>query len=110
MGNKDDSYYMSHAINEIDIIIGYTKGLSYEEIFSDLKTTDAIMFRLTQMVEYIKSISIAFKEFHNEVPWNDIVGFRNKIVHEYGKTDFTTVYEVLSNEIYQLKELFDSNL
>lgn len=41
MGNKDDSYYMSHAINEIDIIIGYTKGLSYEEIFSDLKTTDA---------------------------------------------------------------------
>ncbi|MBP5550628.1 MAG: DUF86 domain-containing protein [Bacilli bacterium] len=35
--------------------------------------------------------------------WSDIVGFRNKIVHDYGKVDYTIVYEVLSQDIPKIK-------
>ena len=38
------------------------------------------------------------------------MGFRNGIVHEYGKTDYSTVYEIVSRDIYQLKELFETNI
>ena len=110
MGSKSDSYYMEKAIIEIDMIIEYSRGLSYEELFSDTKTVDAIMFRLTQMVEKIKNLSDDFKDEHPEVPWGQIIGFRNGIVHEYGKTDYTTVYEVVTKDIYQLKELFETNM
>ena len=110
MGSKSDSYYMELALIEIDAIKGYTEGLSYDEFMSDIKTIDATMFRFQQMVEKIKNLSDEFKELHNEIPWGDIIGFRNCIVHEYGKTDYTTVYEVITKDIYQLKNLFESSL
>lgn len=49
------------------------------------KTVDATMFRLQQMIEHIKELSTDFKEKHPEIPWIDIIGFRNRIVHDYGK-------------------------
>ena len=107
MGSKLDSYYMKKALIEIEAIISYTKNLSFDELMSDIKTIDATMFRLQQMIEHIKGISAEFKDKHPEIPWVDIVGFRNRIVHEYGSTDYSTVYEVISVNIYQLKELFE---
>ena len=108
MGSKGDSYYINEAIAEIDAIIGYTKGLSYEEFLCDIKTIDATMFRLQQMIEKIKKLSSEFKEMHKNIPWVEIIGFRNRIVHEYGKTDYTTVYEIVTKDIYELKDLFQS--
>ena len=35
----------------------------------------------------------------------DIIGFRNGIVHEYGKTDYKTVYETITQDINELKEV-----
>ena len=110
MGSKLDSYYMQNALNEIGVIIDYTKDLTYSEFLSDQKTIDASMFRLQQMIEQIKNISSDFKTCHSEGPWFDIVGFRNRIVHEYGNTDYTTVYEIITINIYQLKELFEKSL
>ena len=108
MGSKPDKYYMEKALFEIEAIIQYTNGLSFEEFMCDAKTIDATMFRLQQMIEHIKEISTNFKEKHSEIPWFDIVGFRNRIVHEYGKTDYTTVYEIITVNIYELKELFEN--
>lgn len=108
MGSKPDKYYMEKALSEIEAIIQYTNGLQFEEFMCDVKTIDASMFRLQQMIEHIKEISSNFKEKHPEIPWVDIVGFRNRIVHEYGKTDYTTVYEIITVNIYQLKELFEN--
>ena len=109
MNDKNDAYYMEKALVEIGVIINYTKGLSYEEFMSDGKNIDATIFRLEQMIEQIKHLSLEFQHTHSNIPWVDIIGFRNKLVHEYGKTDYTTVYEVVSKDIYVLKELFESN-
>ena len=65
------------------------------------------MFRLQQMAEKIKHLSIAYKNEHDSIPWGEIIGFRNGIVHDCGKTDYTTVYEVISFDIYRLKELLE---
>ncbi len=109
MANKDDVFYMKKALAEIEIIIEYTDGLSYEEFMNDGRNVDATMFRLEQMIEHIKHLSPEFKEEHDDIPWGEIMGFRNGLVHEYGKTDYTTVYEVVSKDIYILKDLFENN-
>ena len=110
MANKDDVYYMQKSLIEIEIIIKYTKGLSYEEFMSDGRNIDATIFRLEQMIEHIKHLSTEFQQKHNNIPWGEIMGFRNGLVHEYGETDYTTVYEVVSKDIYELKELFENNI
>lgn len=110
MVKKDDAFYMEKALVEINKIIRHTRGLSYEQFMSDENNVDANLFRLEQMVEQIKHLSLEFKEEHIGIPWGEIIGFRNGLVHEYGKTDYTTVYEVISRDIYELKDLFESKI
>ena len=101
---KSDKYYIKQILDDIDKIIKYTSNVSYDDFIDDEQLIDAILFRLIQMTENIKKLSTSFKEEYNSISWNDIVGFRNRIVHDYGKTDYTIVYEVVSNDIPKLKE------
>ena len=65
------------------------------------------MFRLVQLIENVKNISEEFKNENPQIPWGDIIGFRNGIVHEYGKTDYHDVYNILVNDISELKEVLE---
>ena len=108
---KNDKYYMHKAIEDIEAIEEYTKGISYEDFVKDGRTLDAVMFRLIQMIESIKNISDDFKEKTMSITdWRKVMGFRNGIVHEYGETDYTIVYEVITKDIQIVKELFKENV
>lgn len=104
---KNDKYYFKKAINDIDAIEAYFNNKTYDEFMMDSMLIDAIMFRLIQLIENIKKISLDFKENHPNIEWGNIMGFRNGIVHEYGETDYTIVYEVVSKDLLELKGLFE---
>ena len=105
---KDDKYYAKKAIKDINTIQRYLKDKNYDEFLEDEELIDAVMFRLIQAIEHIKNISAQFKENNPQIPWGDITGFRNGIVHEYGRTDFSTVYETITNDIGPLKEVLQT--
>ena len=107
---KNDSYYFSKIVEDINTIKEYFNNASYEQFLSDGLLIDAIMFRLVQLVENTKSISAEFKNKHSEIEWGNLIGFRNGIVHDYGKTDYTTVYDVITKDLDVLKELFERYL
>lgn len=100
---KKDQYYVDKSIKNINKIEEYIDNLSYEDFVKDERNTDSIMFRLIQLVENLKCLSDAYKEAHSEIPWGEIMGFRNGIVHDYGATDYTIVYEIITIELKKLK-------
>ena len=104
---KDDKYYASKSIEHITLIQKYSKNLTYEEFIEDQLVNDSIMFRLIQLVENIKNISQEFKDQNPQIPWGDIIGFRNGIVHEYGHTDYHSVYNILHGDILELKNVLE---
>jgi len=105
---KSDGYYIAKALNEINIIIKYMEGINdYDEFVKDDMRLDGILFRMIQMVEQIKFLSEDYKAVHSDIPWGEIIGFRNGLVHEYGKTDYIIVYEIASRDIFLLKKLFE---
>ena len=91
--------YANKAIESIEIIERYICDKNYEEFLQNEELIDAIMFRLIQMIENVKNISADFKKNNSQIPWGDIIGFRNGIVHDYGKTDYLTVYETITKDI-----------
>ena len=105
---KNDKYYAEKAIEQIDVIDRYMAGKSYEPFITYSQLLDAVMFRLVQMIENIKNISSNFKDNNPQIPWGDVIGFRNGIVHEYGETDYVTVYETITNDIYNLKTVLET--
>lgn len=105
---KNDKYYAEKVIEQINIIQEYTTSKNYEDFISNNQLVDAVMFRLVQMIENIGKISADFKTKNHQIPWGKIMGFRNGIVHDYGKTDYTIVYEVVMESINPLKEVLQS--
>lgn len=103
---KGDAYYASKSIENISVIKKYIKNKSYEEFISDGELVDAIMFRLVQLIENINKMSAEFKDKNYHIPWGDILGFRNGIVHEYGETDYRIVYETIINDLDDLYDVF----
>ena len=102
---KDDSYYAKKALDNLFAIKKYLGDKSYSDFVLNDELVDAVMFRLIQLIENIKGISKEFKNSHPLVPWGQIVGFRNGIVHEYGKTDYTIVYEIITDGLDQLEDV-----
>ena len=100
---KNERYYIEKVFENIDAIILYAKDLSYDDFINDSIVIDAIMFRLVQMAENISRISKEFRERHFNIKWGEIIGFRNGIVHDYGKTDYSIVYEIVSGDIHKLR-------
>lgn len=104
MDNKKSDKYYSRLISEdIDKILRYTNDITHEEFISNEQLIDATLFRLIQITENIKKLSSELKENNNHIEWNNIVGFRNRIVHDYGNTDYSIVYEIISCDLKRLK-------
>ena len=107
---KNDQYYIEKVIGDIETIQKYLGNKSFEEFTSDELLIDAIMFRLVQMIESIKNISMELKSRTTQIPWGKIMGFRNGIVHEYGATDYVTVYEIITGDLETLKHALEESL
>ena len=101
---KNDAYYITKTIAEIDLICSYSKGMKIDDFTSHPAEFDGIVFRLIQVAENVDKISDSFKESHKEIKWKNLKGFRNRLVHDYGSVDLKFVYRAIVHDIPKLKE------
>ena len=101
---KSDKYFIIKAVSDNNLIKKYVGEKSYDQFVNDDLLVDAVMFRLIQMVENLKNLSDEFKNANPKIHWGEIIGFRNGIVHEYGKTDYSIVYEIIEDDLDELRK------
>ena len=104
---KNDIYYLSKVLEDINFIIDNTKDLTKEQFEKDKIVAGGLLFYLIQLTENTKRISEEFKKKNLTVPWNQIIGLRNRIVHDYGNVDLNVVYDTLKNDIPELLDLLN---
>ena len=61
-----------------------------------------MLFRLIQIAENNEKLSEKFRKDNKNIPWKDIKGMRNKIVHDYGIIDLELVYMTLTKSVPEL--------
>lgn len=62
-----------------------------------------MLYNLQIIGEAVRSISQNFKNCHKNIQWNDISDFRNLLVHEYFRIDLEIVWQIIEQEIPELK-------
>jgi len=77
---------------------------SFSDFEKDEKTQDAIMFNLVVLGEAANNISSEFQLGHPEIPWSSIIGTRNVIVHGYDQVKIRIVWDIIQNNIPQLRK------
>lgn len=100
---KNNEYYILKTIEEIDIILGYSDGLSIDDLVEKPVVLDGIVFRMIQMSEHMSNITQDLKNMYSNIDWTSIKGFRNRLVHNYGGVDLNFVYTAITVDIPKLK-------
>jgi uncharacterized protein with HEPN domain len=107
---KDDSIYLEHIENNLKRIIHYTSGITHTAFLEDIQLQDACIRQIEIMGEATKRISDTFKEKHPEVPWKDMAGMRDKLIHDYLDVDMNIVYQTVAVDIPKLLPVIEKIL
>ena len=101
---KNDNYFIDKIKKDISFIVAHIKDVDLRGLGKDEVLLDSMMFRMIQISENAKKLSDDYKEKNNDIPWNELSGLRNRIVHDYGNVDLNIVYETLKQDIPELFE------
>jgi uncharacterized protein with HEPN domain len=99
---KDDGYYLQKIRKDLNFINAHMENVEETDFETNEVLQDSMMFRLIQVSENARKLTDAFKEEHNQVPWGDVYGLRNRIVHDYGTVDLHVVYVTLIKDVPEL--------
>jgi uncharacterized protein with HEPN domain len=85
----------------------YTAGMDVKEFLGDERTVDAVVRNLEIIGEAAKQLPEAFKAGRPEVPWAQMAGMRNRIVHDYAGVDLELVWFVARMSLPELERAIE---
>ena len=77
---------------------------------SDVLIQSALLHRLSLLGEACRSLSPELKQAHPEIPWAQIVAFRNIIIHQYFGIDLDLVWAIITGHVVALSASLDAIL
>lgn len=101
---KNDHYYLEKIKKDIAFIVIHMKDVDLQELNENEVLLDSMLFRMIQISENAKKLSVEYKNEKSGLPWYEMSGLRNRIVHDYGNVDLEIVYETLKYDIPELME------
>ena len=105
-----DEVYLRHIRDAIAAIEEYAGSVTFEAFSESRLLKDGVIRELEIIGEATKSLSSAFKDRPPEVPWRDIAGMRDKLIHEYFGVDAEAVWNTVKSDLPKLKEQIDTLL
>ena len=102
---KDDRFYIDHILQSIERINTYLTGKDQDTFSGDYITQDAVIRQLEIIGEATKRISKEFRAKNPGVPWSDMAGMRDILIHDYIDVDLDIVWKTASESILELEKL-----
>ena len=105
-GNKDNAVYIEHMQDSISRIDEYVES---KALFYDSRLVqDAVIRNLQVMAESSQRLSNEIKSQYPDIPWDDISGFRNILVHDYLGIDLDVIWSVVEQELPRLEKMLET--
>lgn len=102
---KDKEYItLKKMIEYINKTLKYTYGCDFKSFSSNEEKIDATVFAVSQIGELVKNISKETMEMYPNIEWITIKNLRNKIVHDYEGIKLNFIWDIITNDILQLKK------
>lgn len=105
---KNDKAYIEHIFLCISKIYEYTKGVDKESFIKDEMIQDAVIRNIEIIGEATKKISDNLKSTYFEIPWKEMAGMRDKLIHDYMGVDTDVVWQTVKSDLPELERLLHS--
>jgi uncharacterized protein with HEPN domain len=95
---RRDRDYLGDILEAMQRLIAYTEEMSYEQFMGDTRTQDAVLRNVKVIGEAVKQLSSSLKQKHPALPWKDMAGMRDKVIHHYFGINYDIVWTVAREE------------
>lgn len=102
MPRRDLLPVLEDILEAIEKIRRYTEGMTYETFTDDDRTVDAVVRNITIIGEAARSIPEEVQLRHPEVPWAEMRGIRNVVVHQYFGVSKKVLWNTVSRDLPRL--------
>lgn len=100
---RADGVYLQDILDAIERIEKYTAGSNFEEFSRNYLLQDGVVHRLEMIGEACNGLSDQFQDAHPDIPWNQIVGMRNRLTHGYFDINLRFVWDTATMDLPLLK-------
>jgi len=104
---RKDKAYLQHMLDAISDIEKFVENVTQDAFFKNKEKQYAVLRALEIIGQATKNLSKGLKGKHHEVPWRDIAGMRDKLIHEYFGVNLELVWETIRNNLPELKKQID---
>ncbi|MFB2981729.1 DUF86 domain-containing protein [Microseira sp. BLCC-F43] len=103
MSTRDLDYLLDILISA-KLALSYVSGKTFTEFEADIQCQDSVTRRLEIIGEAAKRLSQATRLSLSQIPWSDMIGMRNRMIHQYDKVNLAIVWNTLQNALPPLIE------
>ena len=96
---RDDAAYLLDMLVAARDAVAFAKGMSYAEFARDQRTQLSIVKSVEIVGEAAARLSDDIRNAHPAIPWPDIIGMRNRLVHVYFDIDLRLVWDTVRNDL-----------
>ena len=101
--NDRDRLFLGHVLEAIAAIESFTAE-GQAEFMADLKTQSAVVRQIEIIGEAVKNLDAVLVASEPAVPWRQIAGTRDRLIHAYFKVDLDAVWAMVTQDLPPLKE------
>ncbi len=102
--SRDVRVYLLDILERCERITRYVEGLDQVRWSQDERTQDAVLRNLEVIGEAVKRLPGDLRQQAPDIPWQDIAGLRDILIHEYEGVDFAIVWDIAVNEVPALHQ------
>ncbi|GJL54329.1 MAG: DUF86 domain-containing protein [Nitrospirales bacterium] len=106
MSKREPQLLIDDIVEAANKILKFTKDMNFETFARDEKTMDAVIRNFEIIGEASNRFPKEFKDLHKKIDWKRLVGFRNRIVHEYFGIDRSIVWNITQNYLPEMLKDF----
>ncbi len=107
---RTQNIYLKDIIEAMNKIIEFVEGLTFEEFQEDDKTSSVVIRKFEIFGEATKNITDDTRIRYPKIPWKEMAGMRDRLIHSYFGTDYNLVWTTIKNSIPNVKTMIEEIL